>query len=252
MSGSITPPDSAETPTFCPPSDEQGTISRVLSRHPKLMLIRQTTQLRAIMTIIRNRETKKEEFSGSYPVTLFFYADRAIRLLIEEALNVLPFVPRRVTTPLGATYDGLAFGSGLCGVSIVRAGESMEAALRAVCRGCTIGKILIQRDEKTSEPVLYYAKLPTDVAGRSVLLMDPMCATGGSVTRAVSVLISSGVPEENIVFATLMAAPPGIDRVFREYPKLRIVCGSIEAGLDDKNFLVPGIGDFGDRYFGTE
>ncbi|KAL8437959.1 hypothetical protein ACSSS7_000609 [Eimeria intestinalis] len=242
MSGAITPPDSAETPTFCPPSDEQGTISRVLSRHPKLMLVRQTTQLRAIMTIIR-----------------IFYADRAIRLLIEEALNVLPFVPRRVTTPLGAIYDGLAFGSGLCGVSIVRAGESMEAALRAVCRGCTIGKILIQRDEETSEPVvgsvrisLYYAKLPTDVAERSVLLMDPMCATGGSVTRAVSVLISRGVPEENIVFATLMAAPPGIDRVLREYPKLRIVCGSIEAGLDDKNFLVPGIGDFGDRYFGTE
>ncbi|KAL8431035.1 hypothetical protein Efla_007619 [Eimeria flavescens] len=182
------------------------------------MLVRQTTQLRAIMTIIRNRETKKEEF--------IFYADRAIRLLIEEALNVLPFVPRRVITPLGATYDGLAFGSGLCGVSIVRAGESMEAALRAVCRGCTIGKILIQRDEETSEPVLYYAKLPTDVAERSVLLMDPMCATGGSVTRAVSVLIARGVPEENIVFATLMAAPPGIDRVFREYPNLRIVCGS--------------------------
>lgn len=67
---------------------------------------------------------------------------------------MLPFVPRKVTTPLGATYDGLAFGSGLCGVSIVRAGESMEAALRAVCRGCTIGKILIQRDEKTSEAVV--------------------------------------------------------------------------------------------------
>lgn len=208
------------------------------------MLIRQTTQLRAIMTIIRNRETRKEEF--------IFYADRAIRLLIEEALNVLPFVRRTVTTPLGVTYDGLAFGSGLCGVSIVRAGESMEAALRAVCRGCTIGKILIQRDEETSEAVLHYAKLPADVASRSVLLMDPMCATGGSVTRAVSVLKSHGVSEENIVFATLMAAPPGIARLFKEFPQIRIVCGSIEAGLNNKNFLVPGIGDFGDRYFGTE
>ncbi|CDJ69785.1 uracil phosphoribosyltransferase, putative [Eimeria necatrix] len=216
MSGTISPADSAETPTFCPSQEEQSVISRVLASHPRLMLVRQTTQLRAIMTIIR-----------------IFYADRAIRLLIEEALN------------------GLAFASGLCGVSIVRAGESMESALRAVCRGCTIGKILIQRDEKTSEP-LYYTKLPADVHRRSVLLMDPMCATGGSVCRAVSVLKSCGVEEEKIVFATLMAAPPGIQKVLQQHPGIRIVCASIEAGLNDKNFLVPGIGDFGDRYFGTE
>lgn len=244
MSGTITPPESAETPTFCPSSDEQSVIAAVISRHPKLMLVRQTTQLRAIMTIIRNRETDKEEF--------IFYADRAIRLLIEEALNVLPFEPRAVTTPLGVQYEGLAFGSGLCGVSVVRAGESMEAALRAVCRGCKIGKILIQRDEKTSEPVLYYVKLPADVSKRSVLLLDPMCATGGSAARAISVLKSHGVPEENIVFATLMAAPPGIARLYEQFPAIRIVCASIEAGLNDRNFLVPGIGDFGDRYFGTE
>ncbi|CDI79771.1 uracil phosphoribosyltransferase, putative [Eimeria acervulina] len=235
MSGSISPTDSAETPTFSPSQEEQSVISRVLAKHPRLMLVRQTTQLRAIMTIIR-----------------IFYADRAIRLLIEEALNVLPFVPRTVTTPLGVSYQGLAFGSGLCGVSIVRAGESMESALRAVCRGCTIGKILIQRDEETSEPVLYYAKLPADVSKRTVLLMDPMCATGGSVCRAVTVLKQHGVEEDKIVFATLMAASPGIDKVLGEFPNIRIVCGSIEAGLNDRNFLVPGIGDFGDRYFGTE
>lgn len=73
---------------------------------------------------------------------------------------------------------------------------------------------------------LYYSKLPADVSSRSVLLMDPMCATGGSVTRAVSVLKSQGVAEDNIVFATLMAAPPGIARVFKEFPNIRIVCGS--------------------------
>lgn len=74
--------------------------------------------------------------------------------------SVLPFEPRTVTTPLGVKYDGLAFGSGLCGVSVVRAGESMEAALRAVCRGCKIGKILIQRDEKTAEPMVSLGLLP--------------------------------------------------------------------------------------------
>ncbi|CDJ45194.1 uracil phosphoribosyltransferase, putative [Eimeria tenella] len=102
----------------------------------------------------------------------------------------------------------------------------MESALRAVCRGCAIGKILIQRDEKTSEPVLYYAKLPADVHRRSVLLMDPMCATGGSVCRAVSVLKSCGVEEEKIVFATLMAAPPGLHKVLQQHPNIRIVCAS--------------------------
>lgn len=244
MSGIVCRSESAETPTFCAPSAEQSATANVLSRHPQLMLIRQTTQLRAIMTIIRNRETKKEEF--------IFYADRAIRLLIEEALNVLPFIPCTVQTPLGLPYEGLAFGRGLCGVSVVRAGEAMEAALRAVCRGCVIGKILIQRDDKTGESQLYYAKLPSDVSRRSVLLLDPMCATGGSILRAVGVLKSHGVYEHRIVLVTLMAAAQGIDRVLKEYPEIKIVCGAIEAGLDGKNFLRPGLGDFGDRYFGTE
>lgn len=92
----------------------------------------------------------------------------------------MPFEERTVVTPTDAPYQGYGFASKLCGVSIVRAGESMESGLRAVCKSIKIGKILIQRDEKTAEPHLFYQKLPSDISERHVLLLDPMLATGGS------------------------------------------------------------------------
>jgi uracil phosphoribosyltransferase len=97
----------------------------------------QTAQLEALYTIIRDKETKRGDF--------LFYSDRIIRLLVEEGLNHLPVVPKNVTTPTGANYDGVGFEGRICGVSILRAGEAMEAGLREVCRSVRIGKILIQR-----------------------------------------------------------------------------------------------------------
>ncbi|PHJ24886.1 uracil phosphoribosyltransferase [Cystoisospora suis] len=123
---------------------EEEILGDIVNRYPNVVLLKQTAQLRAMMTIIRDAETSKEEF--------VFYADRLIRLIIEEALNELPFERKDVVTPLGATYHGVSFSSKICGVSIVRAGESMENGLRAVCRGCRIGKILIQRNEDTGMP----------------------------------------------------------------------------------------------------
>jgi len=136
-------------------------------------------------------------------------------------------------------------------VSIVRAGESMESGLRAVCKAVRIGKILIQRDEETALPKLYYAKLPTDISQRHVLLLDPMLATGGSATKAIEVLQEHGVPEDKIMFLNLIAAPAGIRNIRQRFPKLRIVTTAIDESLNEKKYIVPGIGDFGDRYFGT-
>eukprot|EP00920_Eleutheroschizon_duboscqi_P024737 GHVT01061335.1.p1 GENE.GHVT01061335.1~~GHVT01061335.1.p1 ORF type:complete len:215 (-),score=33.97 GHVT01061335.1:676-1272(-) len=137
-----------------------------------------------MMTIIRDKSVAKEEF--------VFYADRLIRLLVEEALNELPFQPKVVQTPQEMPYNGVAFMRKMCGVSIVRAGESMENGLRAVCRGCRIGKILIQRNEKTTTPALLFSKLPPDISKRFVLLLDPMVATAGSVLMAIDVLLKNG------------------------------------------------------------
>jgi len=154
-----------------------------------------------------------------------------------------------VQTPTGLSYDGVKFEGKICGVSIMRAGESMEDGLRSVCRSVRIGKILIQRDEETCQPTLFYDKLPEDIKDRFVLLLDPMFATGGSATMAVKVLIERGVPEERILFLNLIASPQGIKDFADRFPKLRIVTAFVDQGLDDKNYIIPGLGDFGDRYY---
>ncbi len=207
-------------------------------------LLPQTNQLRAIHTIIRDRHVRREDF--------VFYAGRIIRLLIETGLNLLPFESHDVTTPVGRTYKGLRFASRLCGVPIIRAGESMEAELRAICRSIRIGKVLIQRDKQTKLPSLYYANLPEDIAQRHVLLLDPMLATGGTALAAIQLLLDKGVSEDRIVFITFITAPEGITAVCRRYPEVKIVTSSIEERLNENAYMLPGIGDFGDRFFGTD
>ena len=123
--------------------------------------------------MIRDRNTKRADF--------IFYSNRIIRLLVEEGLNHLPVLPRTITTPVGRQYEGVKFEGQICGVSIMRAGESMEQGLRDCCRSVRIGKILIQRDEETSKPRLFYDKLPEDIKDRWVLLLDPMLATGRAI-----------------------------------------------------------------------
>merc|ERR1719230_999942 len=116
--------------------------------------------------------------------------------------------------PTGVEFKGVGWGlpymNNICGVSIVRAGESMEAGLRAVCRSCKIGKILIQRDEATAMPKLYYSKLPPNIKDMTVLLLDPMLATGGSAIAAAKVLVDAGVPPTRIVFINLVCCPEGV------------------------------------------
>lgn len=207
-------------------------------------LLPQTRQLRAMHTVIRDREANRADF--------VFYSSRIIRLLVEAALDLLPFEEYAVTTPVGATYSGLRFASQLCGVPIIRAGESMEAELRAVCRTIRIGKILIQRDKHSKLPQTYYANLPTDIAQRHVLLLDPMLATGGTALAAIQMLLEHDVAEEKIVFINFISAPEGIQVVCDHHPKLKIVTSSVERQLNENAYMLPGIGDFGDRFFGTD
>lgn len=226
----------ASTPAY-PPSLEQY-IGKTLHVMPK------TNQLIGLHTIIRDRNTSRADF--------VFYSERLIRLLIEAGLDLLPFEPYDVETPTGKVYHGVRFTAQICGVSIVRAGESMESGLRDVAKSVRIGKILIQRDEETTQPVLYYSRLPDDIAKRHVLLLDPMLATGGSAMAAIGVLVEKGVPPERIVFLNLIAAPEGIEAVFRKYPSIKIVTSAVDERLNEKAYILPGIGDFGDRFFGTD
>jgi uracil phosphoribosyltransferase len=207
-------------------------------------LLPQTNQLRALHTVIRDRNARRDDF--------VFYSGRIIRLLLETALDLLPFEAHEAETPVGARYDGLRFHPDVCGVSVARAGESMEAGLRAVCRSIRIGKILIQRDKVTKLPRLYYSALPADIARRHVLLLDPMLATGGTALAAIQLLLDHGVAEHRIVFVNLITVPAGIAAVCRRYPAVRIVTSAIDERLNENAYMVPGIGDFGDRFFGTD
>ncbi|KAJ2695213.1 hypothetical protein H4218_005297 [Coemansia sp. IMI 209128] len=212
--------------------------------HARLHQLAQTHQLKALMTIIRDQNTPRGDF--------VFYSDRVIRLLVEEGLNYLPVVNKEVITPMGVPFQGVAFEGRICGVSIMRAGESMEQGLRDVCTSVRIGKVLIQRDERTAQPKLYYSKLPKDIANRWVLLLDPMLATGGSAIKCIEVLLEAGVKEERILFINLICSPEGALAMLEQFPKLQIITAEIDEGMDQQKFILPGLGDFGDRYFGTE
>ncbi|CCH43576.1 Uracil phosphoribosyltransferase [Wickerhamomyces ciferrii] len=206
-----------------------------------VLLLPQTNQLLGLYSIIRSKDTHRSDF--------VFYSDRIIRLLVERGLDQLPVEKHTVTTPLNVDYEGVGFLGKICGVSIVRAGESMEQGLRDCCRSVRIGKILIQRDEETALPKLFYEKLPEDIADRYVFLLDPMLATGGSAILATDVLISRGVKQERILFLNLLTSPEGIRNYHAKFPNIKIITGGIDDKLDDKKRLVPGLGDFGDRYY---
>ncbi|SDH16905.1 uracil phosphoribosyltransferase [Nonomuraea jiangxiensis] len=214
-----------------------------MSAEHNLHLLPQTRQLRALHTIVRDRTAGLDSF--------VLHSRRIIRLLLEAGLDQLPFAEHQVTTPVGATYQGLRHTADLCAVAVVRAGESMEAELRELLPGIRIGKILIQRDKQSKLPHLYYSNLPPGIADGHVLLMEPMLATGGSANAAIDVLLKAGVREERIVLIDFIAAPEGIRAVTEAHPRVKIVVSSIEERLNENAFMVPGIGDFGDRYFGT-
>ncbi|KAI3858692.1 hypothetical protein MKW92_031760 [Papaver armeniacum] len=212
--------------------------------YPNLYVIQSTFQIRGMHTLIRDANITKHDF--------VFYADRLIRLVVEHGLGHLPFTEKQVTTPTGSVYTGVDFCKRLCGVSVIRSGESMENALRACCKGIKIGKILIHREGDNGQQQLIYEKLPNDISDRHVLLLDPILGTGNSAVEAISLLIRKGVPEPNIIFLNLISAPQGVHVVCKKFPRIKIVTSEIEIGLNEEYRVIPGMGEFGDRYFGTD
>ncbi|CAK8538958.1 unnamed protein product [Lathyrus sativus] len=211
--------------------------------YPNLYVIQSTFQIRGMHTLIRDSQTKKHDF--------VFYADRLIRLVVEHGLGHLPFTEKQVITPTGSVYSGVDFCKRLCGVSIIRSGESMENALRACCKGIKIGKILIHREGDNGQQ-LVYEKLPNDISDRHVLLLDPILGTGNSAVQAISLILRKGVPESNIIFLNLISAPQGLHMVCKRFPRIKIVTSEIDNGLNEDFRVIPGMGEFGDRYFGTD
>ncbi|XP_069028451.1 uridine-cytidine kinase-like 1 isoform X1 [Embiotoca jacksoni] len=213
---------------------------------PKTLSVMESTpQVRGMHTIIRNKDTNRDEF--------IFYSKRLMRLLIEHALSFLPLKPVSVETPQGGVYEGKRLsGKRITGVSILRAGETMEQALMAVCKDIRLGKILIQTNHDTGEPELHYLRLPKDISEDYVILMDSTVSTGAAALMAVRVLLDHDVAEDKIFLLSLLMAEMGVHSVAYAFPKVRIITTAVDKEVNDQFHIIPGIGNFGDRYFGTD
>jgi uracil phosphoribosyltransferase len=175
-------------------------------------------------------------------------AVRVSLLLAVEALRDLPGEPVTVQTPLGPA-DGRRLGADVVVVPVLRAGLGMLDAVLELVPNARVGHIGLQRDEITAVASQYYSKLPTSLARSFVLMIDPMLATGGSAVAALDLLKKAGARDIRMV--CIVSAPEGVALVERSHPEVRIYTPAVDAGLNPHKFIVPGLGDFGDRLYGT-
>ncbi len=192
------------------------------------------------MTILRNRESCGKQFRECVKEITW--------LVAYEALKNLELTPVKVETPLVETV-GYRIRNEVVIVPILRAGLGMMDALLQLIPNASLGFVGFQRDEATAKPQQYYHKLPAPTPDSMAIVVDPMLATGGSLAAAVDVLKRSGF--ENIVVLTLLAAPEGVAVMNERHPDVKVYSGSLDQGLNEHKYIVPGLGDAGDRLFGT-
>jgi uracil phosphoribosyltransferase len=169
-------------------------------------------------------------------------------LMVYEVTREWPTKPKPIQTPM-ERMTGQVLARQITLVPILRAGLGMADGVLRLLPEARLGHLGVYRNEETLEPVPYYQKLPPDIAGTEVLLLDPMLATGGSGTAAISFLKNAGVT--NMRFVCLVAAPEGIQHLHRLHPEVPLYCAAIDRQLNEKGYILPGLGDAGDRIFGT-
>ena len=172
-------------------------------------------------------------------------------LMGYELTRDLPVREEMVTTPVAETMGQFIAGKKVAIVPILRAGLGMADGLLELMPSARVGHIGVYRDPKTLEPVEYLVKLP-EVGGRLFIVVDPMLATGNSAAHALDVLNQRGVADENIRFMALVAAPEGVKRITDSHPKVAIYVAALDEMLNEHAYIVPGLGDAGDRLFGTK
>lgn len=183
------------------------------------------------------------------PETFRRMAVRISLLLAAEATSDLPSTTTTVTTPLGPAA-ARRIAANVVVVPVLRAGLGMLDAILELIPSARVGHIGLQRDELTAVASRYYSKLPSDLAGSSVLMIDPMLATGGSAVAALDMLREAGAHDVRMI--CIVSAPEGVALVERHHPDVRIYTPVIDHGLNEHKFIVPGLGDFGDRLYGTQ
>lgn len=194
------------------------------------------------LTILRDKNTGTKEFRE--------IAGEIAMFLCYEAMKDAKLEPTEIETPIRKTISGKLNEDNYVFVPILRAGISMTDGVIKVIPNAKIGHIGLYRNEKTLQPIKYYYKVPKDIKTRTVILLDPMLATGGSAVDAISMIKEEGV--KNIKFLSIIAAPEGIDKVKTKYPEVQIYTAMIDEHLNEKGYIVPGLGNAGDRIFGTK
>ena len=172
------------------------------------------------------------------------------QLLAYEVTRDLPMTTRRIDTPLEPMDAPVIDGKKLALVSILRAGNGLLDGVLELIPSARVGFVGLYRDEETLKPVQYYFKVPTELEDRLVIAVDPMLATGTSAVAAIDLLKGAGAT--NIRFLCLLAAPEGIERMREAHPDVPIVTAAIDSHLNEHGYIVPGLGDAGDRMFGTK
>lgn len=193
------------------------------------------------VSLLRDENTSTKEFRE--------LVSEIAMLMAYEVTRDLPMKEVKIKTPVAEATVKMLAGKQIAIVPILRAGLGMVDGMVELIPNVRVGHIGLYRDPVTVEPVEYYCKLPDDIAEREVILLDPMLATGGSASAAITFLKNRGI--KNIKFMCLIAAPEGIARVTTDHPDVKIFCAARDEKLNDHSYIIPGLGDAGDRLFGT-
>lgn len=194
------------------------------------------------LTLLRKKETDKKEFNE--------LVGEISTLLVYEVTKDLPLVDESIETPLESCEMPVLAGKKPVILAILRAGIGMVDGFLKLMPAARVAHIGLYRDESTLEPHLYYFKIPSHSKDRQFYICDPMLATGGSAVKAIDQLKSVGV--KKIRFVCILAAPEGVERVFRAHPDVPLFAAKLDRKLNKKGYILPGLGDAGDRMFGTK
>lgn len=194
------------------------------------------------ISILRNKNTGTNEFRK--------LVEEIAMLEGYEALSDLPLEDVEIDTPIETCFTPMIPGRKLAIVPILRAGLGMVPGVLSLCPTAKVGHIGMYRDEDTHMPVPYYCKLPKPIEERTIVVVDPMLATGGSACDAIAQIKSEG--GKNIKFMCIIAAPEGIEKLHSEHPDVQIYIGNVDRELNSNAYICPGLGDAGDRIFGTK
>lgn len=194
------------------------------------------------VSLLRNKETSMKDFRD--------LVDELSMLMVYEITKDFPLVEVEIETPMAKAKTKILSDKKVSLVPILRAGIGMVHGIQQLLPNARVGHIGLYRDHDTCEPVEYYCKLPSDIADSTVIVLDPMFATGGSIAAALKILYDKGCHDIRLV--CLVAARQGIERIRKEYPEVKIYCAAFDEELNPNAYIIPGLGDAGDRLFGTK